>query len=97
VELYIFGRFHVRLGKEETFIEVLREVISASRGEPGCLEIHGYRSVRDERLFYLHSRWTNEDAFEAHARMPHTVKFVDQAEALIDHPLDVTRTNRIEE
>ena len=97
MELYIFGRFHVRLGKEETFTEVLREVISASRREQGCLEINGYRSVRDERLFYLHSRWTNEDAFEAHAVMAHTVKFIDQAEALIDHPLDVSRTSRIGE
>jgi quinol monooxygenase YgiN len=96
VELYIFGRFHVHLGKEETFVDVLREVISVSRHEPGCVEIHGYRSVRDERLFYVHSRWKDEQAFEQHAQMPHTVKFVAQAEALIDHPLDVTRAERIE-
>lgn len=96
MELYIFGRFHVHLGKEETFIEVFREVIAASRHEQGCLEIHGYRSVRDERLFYLHSCWKDEQAFEDHAQMPHTIKFVAQAEALIDHPLDVTRAERIE-
>lgn len=96
MELYIFGRFHVHLGKEETFIEVLRQVITASRYDQGCQEIHGYRSVRDERLFYIHSRWKDEQAFENHAHMPHTVKFVAQAEALIDHPLDVTRAESIE-
>ncbi len=56
MELFIFGRFRVRAGEEEEFAEALREVVKASREEAGCLEIHGYRGVRDRRLFYVHSR-----------------------------------------
>jgi quinol monooxygenase YgiN len=50
-----------------------------------------YRSIRDPRLFYVYSRWTDEAAFERHARLPHTVRFLDKVQKLIDHPLDVTR------
>jgi len=93
--LYSFGRFHVHLGKERAFEEALREVLTPTREEPGCLEIHGYRSLRDARLFYIHSRWTEEAAFDRHAKLPHTVKFLQLVEGLIDHPLDMTRTERI--
>ncbi|MGB7437217.1 MAG: antibiotic biosynthesis monooxygenase [Candidatus Acidiferrum sp.] len=95
MELFIFGRFHVRLGKEGAFSEALREVVQASGLEPGCLEIHGYRSKRDERLFYIHSRWEDERAFEVHAKMAHTVKFIEHAEAMVDHELDITRAERL--
>ena len=95
MELYSFGRFHVRLGKEAAFEEALREVVVPTRAEPGCLEIHGYLSKRDARLFYIHSRWKEEEAFDAHAELPHTVKFLEQLEAFLDHPLDMTRTERI--
>jgi quinol monooxygenase YgiN len=46
-------------------------------------------------LFYIHSRWTGEEAFETHAALPHTVRFLERVEQLIDHPLDVTRTELI--
>jgi quinol monooxygenase YgiN len=49
----------------------------------------------DPRLFYIHSRWTDEAAFENHAGLPHTVRFLERVEPLIDHPLDVTRTELI--
>src|SRR4029077_8800577 len=66
-----------------------------SREEPGCLSIHAFRSTRDPRLFYIHSRWTDEAAFESHAGMPHTVRFIERVTPLIDHPFDVNRVHTI--
>jgi quinol monooxygenase YgiN len=43
----------------------------------------------------IHSRWEDEAAFEDHAGLPHTERFLERVEPLIDHPLDVTRTERI--
>ena len=65
------------------------------REEPGCLGIHAFRSRRDPRLFYIHSRWKDEAAFDHHAGLPHTVRFVEQVTRLIDHALDVTRSEQI--
>jgi hypothetical protein len=34
----------------------------------------------------------DEASFESHAKLSHTVEFLQQAEPLLDHPRDVTRT-----
>ena len=92
MELFIFGRFHAREGCEDALGEAMRKVIIATREEEGCLQVHGFRSVRDPRLLYLHSHWKDEASFEKHANLPHTVEFLQQVEALLDHPRDVSRT-----
>jgi quinol monooxygenase YgiN len=95
MELFIFARFHARPGNEGAVEGALLDVLAPSREEPGCLGIHAFRSIRDARLFYIHSRWKDEAAFEYHAGLPHTVRFLDCVEPLIDHPLNVTRAERI--
>jgi quinol monooxygenase YgiN len=95
VTLFVFARFHARPGEEGGLAAALRDVLAPTREEPGCLGIHAFRSSRDPRLFYIHSRWKDEPAFDHHAGLPHTVRFVERVEALIDHPLDVARTEQI--
>jgi quinol monooxygenase YgiN len=95
MELFIFARFHARPGDEGAVADALRDTVAPSSEEPGCLSIHAFRSIRDPRLFYIHSRWRDEAAFEHHAGLPHTVRFVERVQPLIDHPLDVTRAERI--
>ena len=95
MEMDFFGRFHMKAGGEREFAQALDEVVVASRKEPGCLEIHGYRSNRDGRLFYIHSRWKDEEAFEEHRRMAHTVKYLERVKDLSDQEPDLTRSERI--
>jgi quinol monooxygenase YgiN len=95
MELFVFARFHARPGNEAAVADAMRECLAPTREEPGCFRIHHFRSVRDPRLFYIHSVWRDEAAFEDHARLPHTVRFLERVEPLIDHPLDVARTVQI--
>src|SRR5512147_2030188 len=95
MELFLFARFHARAGSENAVAKVLGDILAPSREEPGCLSIHAFRSIRDPLLFYIHSRWKDEAAFDRHAGLPHTLQFVERLESLIDHPLDVTRAGRI--
>ncbi len=95
MELYIFGKFLVRAGEEQNFEAALREVVLATRAEAGCVEVHGYRSVRNARLYYLHSRWRDVEVFEAHAKLPHTEKFLERVEKLLEETRDVKRCGRI--
>ncbi|MGO9436095.1 MAG: putative quinol monooxygenase [Terracidiphilus sp.] len=83
-------------GKEESVAAELRDTVARVRVEPGCISIQAYRSVQDPRLFWLHARWSNEAAFDAHASLPATNQFVERAERLIDHPFDVSRTRALE-
>jgi quinol monooxygenase YgiN len=95
MQLYIFARFYARSGNEAAVEQAIRDVLAPAREEAGCLSINAFRSVRDPRLFYIHSCWVNEAAFDIHASLPHTVHFVERVEPLIDHALDVTRAKMI--
>jgi quinol monooxygenase YgiN len=44
---------------------VIREVLVPTRAE-----------ASDERLFFIHSCWVDEAAFERHAGEPHTRRFI---------------------
>jgi quinol monooxygenase YgiN len=95
MELFIFARFHARPGDEKAVADAMLECLAPTRAEPGCLGIQAFRSIRDPQLFYIHSRWKDEAAFELHAELPHTVRFLERVQPLIDHPLDVNRTGSI--
>ena len=96
MELFIFARFHARADQEAEVADTLRDIVGLTREEAGCRSIHAFRSTRDARLFYIHSRWRDEAAFDEHGGLPHTVRFVERVTPLLDHALDVTRTERIE-
>jgi quinol monooxygenase YgiN len=96
MELFVFARFHARAGEESAVEEALLAVVAPSREEAGCLSIHAFSSTGDPGFFYIHSRWTDEAAFEHHATLPHTVRFIERVGPLLDHSLDVTRTRLID-
>jgi quinol monooxygenase YgiN len=92
MQIYIFVRFHAGEGNERAVEQALAQVVPPSREEAGCVGINAFRSTQDSRLFYVHSQWRDEAAFNLHATLAHTTKFVDAVTDLIDHPLEVTRT-----
>jgi quinol monooxygenase YgiN len=95
MELFIFARFRARPGNEGAVAAAILDGLAPTRAEPGCISSHGFRSIRDPQLFFIHSRWKDQAAFELHATLPHTVRFIERVEPLIDHPLDVNRTQQI--
>ena len=88
-------RLHAREGEECSIEQALRDVLTPSREEPGCVSFHTFRSMRDRRLFFIHSRWVDEAAFQAHAELPHTLRFLKRVDALLDQPCEVARTEMI--
>ena len=90
--LFVFVRLHAQAGREEDVRTALRAVVNASRTEPGCAAIEAFQATSDPRLFFIHSRWLDEAAFDRHARLPHTRKFMATVDGLLDEPRIVTRT-----
>jgi quinol monooxygenase YgiN len=95
VEQDVFVRLHARKGEESAVEQALRDVAGPSREEQGCLSFHLFRSMRDRQLFYIHSRWSDAAVFQTHAELPHTVRFLERVDALLDQPRDVARTELI--
>ncbi len=92
---YVFVRFHARAGCEAAIEGAMKKMLEPVRREAGCLSIHAFRSIREDRLFYVHSTWQDAAAFELHAQLPHTVAFIDEVTPLIDHPVQAVRTRRL--
>lgn len=93
--MHFFVRFEPLIGKAPSFREELMRVIDVTRSEPGCLSIQAFESIRDPVHFAIHSEWRDEAAFELHAQLPHTVRFVLAATELLTHPIEGLRTREI--
>jgi quinol monooxygenase YgiN len=96
VALFICGRLHAWEGHAEAVAAALRQVVGPTRAEPGCLDYGAFCSTGDPRLFYIHSRWIDEAAFDAPATLPYTERLLAQVQQRIEHPLDVTRARPID-
>ena len=96
MKLFIFARFHAREGKESELASTLTTVSAATRAEADCLGHQIFRATKEPRQFFIYSQWRNEAAFERHIELPHTLRFVENVEPLIDHELDVVRTRLVD-
>ena len=95
MEVFVFARLHARPGKQNEVRQAMFEVQGPTRHETGCLGYGAFRSVRDPDEFYIHSRWTDLAAFQRHAELPHTTRFVETVEPLLDHPFKVTLAEQL--
>jgi quinol monooxygenase YgiN len=88
-------RFEPLPGKEGAFRDELLRVNEPSRAEPGCLRIDVFESLREPFVFAIYSEWVDEESFELHATLPHTVRFLAAAEKLLTHPVQGLRLRHI--
>jgi len=95
MELGIIGEFRARPGNEAAVAAAIAKVVPPTAREPACLDIRAWRSNRDAALFFIHSRWTDEAAFDAHAALPHTAQFIATVEPLLTHRVAVARLMRL--
>jgi quinol monooxygenase YgiN len=95
LSFYSFVRFEPQPGKRLQLGDELRRLLEPTRAESGCVQIHLYEAIRDPAVFYFHSEWIDEAAFDAHAKTPHMVRFLNLVDDLITHPLRAVRTKRI--
>ena len=93
--MHFVVRFEPQPGKEAEFREAMLQNLAPTRAEAGCLRIHVFESIRQPPVFAVYSEWVDEAAFETHASLPHTVRFVETIRTLIDHPFEATRTRPI--
>ena len=93
--MHFIARLEPRPGKQDAFRDEVLRVVEATRAESGCLKIEVFESLRAPFVFAIHSEWADEAAFERHAQLPHTVRFLEAAEALLTHPVEGLRLRQI--
>ena len=95
MSVHFIVTFEPRPGKEAAFRQELLRVNGPSREEPGCIYLHVFESLRQPTYFAIHSEWVDENAFEQHAQLPHTMRFVEAAKDLLTHPIQGLRSRHI--
>jgi len=95
MEIFVFARLHALPGKREHVHQAMFEVQGPTRQEPDCLGYGGFQSVADPDEFYIHSRWRDRAAFDRHADLPHTVRFVETVAPLLDHPFKASLVEKL--
>ena len=95
MSLHVILRFEPLKGREVAFRDELLRVNAPSRAEPGCLRIDVFESVREPWMFAVHSEWVDEAAFDLHATLPHTLRFLEAARSLLTHEVQGLRVRQI--
>ncbi|MBD5655760.1 MAG: antibiotic biosynthesis monooxygenase [Candidatus Eremiobacteraeota bacterium] len=70
VVVYVFSP-----GREAEAEGYLRELIVASRAEPGCRTYNVHRAKDEARTYMLYEQYDDEAALEAHRATPHFKRF----------------------
>lgn len=96
LSVHFIVRFEPRPGNEMQFRDELLRVVEPTRLERGCVAINVFESLRQPFEFAIHSQWVDEEAFELHARLPHTVRFVEAAQELLRHPIEGLRARYLD-
>jgi quinol monooxygenase YgiN len=89
--MVLIARFQALPERREELRAALAEIAPPTRAEPGCISFEVLTSNHEPGLFFIHSRWQDVAAFDRHAGLAHTRRFLDVAAACIGHPLDTQR------
>jgi quinol monooxygenase YgiN len=97
LSVHFIVRFEPQPGNEAEFRQEMLRNVEPTRAEIGCVAIRLFESLREPFVFAIHSEWVDEAAFDLHAELPHTVRFLKAAEKLLTHPVQGLRTHEIGE
>ena len=95
MSVHFFVQFEPAPGREIEFRTELLKVVEPSRAETGCVALRVFESLREPLRFGIHSEWADEAAFERHAQLPHTLRFLRAVEGLLTHDVRGLRTREI--
>jgi quinol monooxygenase YgiN len=78
-----------KAGEEEELAGRLKELVLASRSDPGVTIFELHRSATDPALWFLYERYKSQEHFNKHRENPVLRRFIADAATLLDGKLDV--------
>jgi quinol monooxygenase YgiN len=67
----VVAHYYAKEGKADEIAAILKEMVTLSRAEPGCLVYYVNRSQDDPRKFLLYEQYRSREDYEAHKATPH--------------------------
>jgi quinol monooxygenase YgiN len=69
--IVVSGLMEIAPGGAERFAEVTRELVDATRREPGCVEYRFAQSIEKAGRFEVFEEWADQAALDEHVRADH--------------------------
>ncbi|MGF3102800.1 putative quinol monooxygenase [Rossellomorea sp. DUT-2] len=87
--IIIHAEFHINPTKEQAFLEEIRPLVGASRGEEGNISYDLMKDTERESVYTMVEVWRDAAAVENHNASEHFASFVRRAPEYLAAPLDV--------
>lgn len=76
--LVIAGHVRIDPAQREAAISAARDMMEATRREPGCISYTLSADVADPGVFHIFEEWEGQAALESHFSAPHMATFQKQ-------------------
>lgn len=95
MNIYLTAIIKSKAGQSESLRILLNELVKGSTQEAACLQYDLFQSEQDENTFIFHEIWKGEDGLALHNGQPHLKAFVENSADLLDGPLAIHRTKKL--
>lgn len=85
----IGAKVTLKADQVDAFIAAAKDVITASRAEPGCISYTLYQSPYDKTQFFFFEEWRNQAAIDFHFETPHFKTFGENLKTMTAAPADI--------
>ena len=73
--LTVLAGLRARPGQQDCLLKLLRDMVTKTRREKGCICYILHQSEKDSELFTIYQTWECEEYLNAHANTPHVQSF----------------------
>jgi len=89
-QVTVVVRIRAKAGMEARVHQELASLLAPTRRERGCLNYDMHQGPNDPALFLFHENWASEEDLKRHFESPHIKRWIQEAEALLAEPMDLT-------
>ena len=86
----IGAQLKIKADQVEAFVAAAKDVIAASRAEPGCVSYTLYQDPYEPTVFFFFEQWKDQSAIDFHFGTPHFKAFGDKLKDMADGAADIT-------
>lgn len=77
-------RFTVKADKIEEFTRIASELVARARTDAGCMAYELCQDQHNKQCFAIIEAWESPEAFEAHAKAPHSTELGPLLDATLE-------------
>ena len=86
MKITVFAQIIANQGQSDTLFKILKQLVTDTHTEAGCIEYKLHHSLDDENIFWMYEIWQSQAALDEHMASTHFQAFVAQTADIINRP-----------